>query len=163
MKARILFFCLVLLVSSVASIYAQNKEEKSRLQEQVLKEIVGSGKYEVVVNMAYPQEGRSIPLSLAYSVKVQNDSLFSQLPYYGRAYSVPYGGGNGLIFKAPIQDYNLTYGKKGDVQIKLSSRTNEDSYEYFITIYPNRTARVSVRMINRQSIGFGGELKVERK
>jgi len=37
-------------------------------------------------------------LTSPYSVEIRNDSIISHLPYYGRAYSIPYGGGDSSFF-----------------------------------------------------------------
>ena len=102
--------------------------------------------------------GRSVQRSSLYSLKIKNDSVFSYLPYYGRAYSVPYGGGKGLDFKAPLKEYSMKLDKKGDAQIEFKARTPEDNFEYNVTVFSNGSASISVTMQNRQSISFQGDL-----
>lgn len=41
--------------------------------------------------------GKTVYLTSPYSVKISNDSAYIELPYFGVAYSVPYGGGEGGI------------------------------------------------------------------
>ena len=65
-----------------------------------------------------PIRGRNITLSTPYPLEIRNDSVFSYLPYYGRAYSVPYGGGSGLIFNAPLKEYTMDLDNKGKAVIK---------------------------------------------
>ena len=36
--------------------------------------------------------GKTVYLTSPYSVKISNDSAYIELPYFGVAYSVPYGG-----------------------------------------------------------------------
>lgn len=59
-----------------------------------------------------PMKGRSRALTSDYSIEIRNDSVFSYLPYFGVAYNVPYGGGKGLIFNAPITGYRKESLKK---------------------------------------------------
>ena len=75
-----------------------------------------------------PMKGRSRSLTSNYSVEVRNDSVFSYLPYFGEAYNIPYGGGKGLIFNAPISQYQTKHLKKGKVQINFKVNNEEDKY-----------------------------------
>jgi hypothetical protein len=102
--------------------------------------------------------GRSRFLTSNYSVEIRNDSVFSYLPYFGIAYSVPYGGGGkGLIFDEKITNYKLTFDKKGTAKIQFKTRTNEDSFVYYLSIYSSGDADVYVTPTNRQSISFRGD------
>ena len=99
-----------------------------------------------------------IPLTSVYSVIVRNDSVFSQLPYFGRAYSIPYGGGQGLMLKASIDKYNMVMGKRGAAKINFTARNSEDQFKFRITIYSNGSSSIDVDMQNRESISFSGDL-----
>ena len=77
--------------------------------------LIESENYKIDVNTAMPMRGRSIPLTSSYSLTIRNDSVISYLPYYGRAYSIPYGGGDGLNFKAILQKYKWKWIKRNTV------------------------------------------------
>ena len=79
------------------------------------------------------------------------------LPYYGRAYSVPYGGGKGLHFCSTATDLHVEKVKKG-YAISFSSKTEEDTYDFWIDISEEGFASISVTMRNRQSIRYSGEI-----
>ena len=145
MKAiRIIFSLLLIMAISIPTLSAQTKKEKKELKKQAVEKLITSGKYKIDVNRALPARGRSVMLTSPYSVEIRNDSIISHLPYYGRAYSIPYGGGEGLNFKAPLTDYKLDWDKKGTAKINGSS-----------TIFVN--------MQNRQSINFRGEVDMTEK
>ena len=99
---RIMLLILFIAGTGIFTLQAQNREERKELKEQTVKEKIESENYRIDINTAYPRRGRMIPLTSIYSVTIRNDSVFSQLPYFGRAYSIPYGGGQGLMFNAPI-------------------------------------------------------------
>ena len=103
--------------TGIFTLQAQNREERKELKEQTVKEKIESENYRIDINTAYPRRGRMIPLTSIYSVTIRNDSVFSQLPYFGRAYSIPYGGGQGLMFNAPIDQYTMAMGKRGAAKI----------------------------------------------
>ena len=65
----------------------------------MVREIVDSGRIKIDVDRAVPMAGRSVNLTSPYSLEIHGDSILSYLPYFGRAYSAPYGGGEGLTLK----------------------------------------------------------------
>ena len=89
---RIMLLILFIAGTGIFTLQAQNWEERKELKEQTVKEKIESENYRIDINTAYPRRGRMIPLTSIYSVTIRNDSVFSQLPYFGRAYSIPYGG-----------------------------------------------------------------------
>jgi hypothetical protein len=158
MKATKLIICLLgLLLAVNPPINAQTKKQKKEETQKVIRELVEAQKIKVEVDIAYPMRGRSRFLTSTYSVEIRNDSVFSYLPYFGIAYSVPYGGGGkGLIFDEKITNYKLTFDKKGTAKIQFKARTDEDSFVYYLSIYSSGDADVYVTPTNRQSISFRG-------
>ncbi|HEU4790349.1 MAG TPA: DUF4251 domain-containing protein, partial [Flavobacterium sp.] len=93
----------------------QIKEEKKLAKQKEVEALIDSKEFEFTGVMAYPQGGRSIDLTTNPNyLRFKNDSIHSEMPYFGRAYAgVAYGGGSGgLDFKGPIEDYSVTKGKK---------------------------------------------------
>lgn len=157
--------CFTILLSfigaSIAS--AQSKKEKRKQKELIVKEIVESENYKIDVTTAYPRRGHMVPLTSPYSLEIRNDSVFSHLPYFGRAYSIPYGGGSGLMFKAPIEKYQMIYNKHGVAKAELTARSEEDKIKFYFTISPNGSSNIDATMQQRESIRFSGELAIPEK
>ncbi len=160
MKAmkRIMMLLLLMMVAGSLTLYAQSSKEKKQQEAKAVKEKVVSKNYKTEVSVAYPLSGRMRNLTSLYSLEVKNDSVFSYLPYFGRAYSIPYGGGQGLIFNAPIDSYEMEYGKKGEARVKLVARNSEDRFQFSLSIYSNGSVSINVNMQNRESIGYSGNL-----
>ena len=87
-RKQILMLLLVML-AGIPTLSAQTKKEKKEQKKEAVKQLIVSEDYKIDVNTAMPMRGRSIPLTSQYSLQIRNDSVFSYLPYYGRAYSVP--------------------------------------------------------------------------
>ena len=155
---RIMLLILFIAGTGIFTLQAQNREERKELKEQTVKEKIESENYRIDINTAYPRRGRMIPLTSIYSVTIRNDSVFSQLPYFGRAYSIPYGGGQGLMFNAPIDQYTMSMGKRGAAKINFTAKSHEDQFRFRITIYSNGSSSIDVDMQNRESISFSGDL-----
>ncbi len=164
MRTKKQFFMLLLaLLLGTPTLSAQSKKEKKEQKKEAVTKLIESENYKIDVNTAMPMRGRSIPLMSSYSLEIRNDSVVSYLPYYGRAYSIPYGGGNGLNFKAILKEYNVEMDKKGNTVINFVVRNPEDRYEFRIKVFPNGSASIDVNMQNRQSISFYGELDIKEE
>lgn len=159
MKARKNFISLLsVLITLSLPLSAQSKKQKKEEISKTIRELVEAQEIKVEVDIAYPMRGPSRHLTSNYSVEIRNDSIFSYLPYFGIAYSVPYGGrGKGLIFDEKITEYKVIFDKKGTANISFRTRTDEDSYVYWINIYTSGSANVRVTPNNKQSISFNGE------
>lgn len=160
---KTLFVTVCLLLVASFSLQAQSKAEKKQEKARMVKECIEAKNYEIEVNTAFPMGGQSIQLSPYYSLKVRNDSVYSYLPYYGRAYMLPYGGGEGLNFEAKVVDYKQETGKKGSYEITFSARTQEDYYTFHVTVYDNGSSGINVNMQKKQSIDFTGRMLFEEK
>ncbi len=159
MKAKkIIIGLLVAFIALSLPMNAQSKKQKEEEISKTIRELIEAQKINVEVDIAFPMRGPSRHLTSNYSVEVRNDSVFSYLPYFGIAYSAPYGGrAKGLIFDEKITDYKLIFDKKGTANISFRTRNEEDSYIYWIKIFSSGSADVRVTPNNKQSISFYGE------
>jgi hypothetical protein len=153
-----LLLAALLLSGSSMTVSAQERQTEKAAEAAKIRQTLLSGKYKIDIKRAVPFAERTIDLTPSYSIAVRNDSLFSDLPYYGRAYSIPYGGGKGLTFNAPLSHYKVKTTKKGRTDISFKCRTEEDTYDFTLRVYDNGNSSVDVSMLNRQPIGFHGEI-----
>lgn len=159
---RFLMVLAAVLLAGVQPFFGQSPKEKETKEKQIVKELLESGRYSIEVDRAVPMSGPSKHLTTPYTLELKGDSVSSYLPYFGQAYSIPYGGGKGLIFDSAVSDYRLNFDKKGTATVKFKSRTDEDNFSYLLQVYPNGSATVHVTPVNRQSITFYGELIHDR-
>lgn len=162
-KVRLLWLLGIVLLIGGQSLCAQSKKEKKEQKEKEVKELIENQRFVVEVNRAIPMGGRSVTLTSPYSFEMSGDSAISYLPYYGRAYSVPYGGGNGLKFEEPVANYTCTYDKKGTARIQFDVRTEEDTYKLNLKVFPDGSTTISFAPVNKQSITFYGELAPKKE
>ena len=137
------------------------EEKAARAAEQAAKvnKALKERKYKIDVERMYSMRGGSKTLSYGYSVEVRNDSLISYLPYFGRAYSVPYGGGKGLTFSERIGSYQEYQKGNGLRHIEIGLRNDEDTYLYTIEVYENGSSSISVQSRQRENISYSGEMR----
>lgn len=155
----------MLLVVALATLEecATAEERAARAAEQAarVKVALTEKRYKIMVERMYPMRGGSKNVSSNYSVEVRNDSLFSYLPYFGRAYQVPYGGGKGLNFTERIGSYRESQGKHGQRHIEIDVRNDEDTYLYTIDVYDNGNSDIEVQPRQRERISYSGEMVFE--
>lgn len=164
MKNVRLFWLLgIVLLLAGQSLYAQSKKEKREQKANDVKELIDSKRFTIDVNRAIPMGGRSLNLTSPYSLEMRGDSVISYLPYFGRAYSAPYGGGDGLRFEKSITDYQTSFNKKGTAQIQFRAQTDDDTYTFNVQVFSNGSATINVTPVNKQNITFYGELAPKKK
>ena len=115
--------------------------------------------FKIAVDRMYPMRGSSRHVSYGYSVEVRNDTMISYLPYFGRAYNVPYGGGKGLNFTAPIGSYQEFMKRNGQRHIEIGVTNDEDTYFYTIEVFDNGNSSVDVRARQRERISYSGNIE----
>jgi hypothetical protein len=130
---------------------------------QVVKGLIDSKYYAVNVNRMLPMSGKTQNLTSNYSLEIRGDSVISYLPYFGRAYSVPYGGGKALNFEAITTNYTHSYDRNGTAEISFQTDSGEDRYKYSVKIFVNGSSVIQVTPNNRQSVTYHGNLNTKEK
>lgn len=128
-------------------------------QAALVTRALNNREYKIAVDRMYPMRGSSRSVSFGYSVEVRNDSLISYLPYFGRAYNLPYGGGKGLNFSAPIGNYQEYMMRNGRRHIEIGVTNEEDTYLYTIEVFDNGNSSVEVRARQRERISYSGNVE----
>lgn len=115
--------------------------------------------FKVRITQMYPQYRRSIPITTYFSLELRNDSVFSDLPYFGEAYVAQFPTDHGLVFEAPVKELKFTPGKKGETEVSFQARHNSDIFTYTVTLWKNGSTDIRVQAVQRQSISYHGELE----
>lgn len=164
MNRKILLSILTLLLLMVVLGGCASSEERAAQKAEFSRKVkaaLDKRAYKISINRMLPMQGASRSVSYGYSVTVKNDSLFSYLPYFGRAYDVPYGGGKGLSFDAPIGHYHEIQSNNGSRQIDIELKNEEDNYTYHITVFDNGSSSIDVQARKRERISYNGEIIFE--
>lgn len=164
MKKYQVSIVMALLAAVLVGGCATSEERAAQKAEQVKKvtAALNGRQYKIAIARMYPMNGPSKTVTYGYSVEVKNDSLFSYLPYFGRAYNVPYGGGKGLNFSAPIGSYQEEVAKNGKRRIEIGLTNEEDTYLYILEVFDNGSSTVSVTSRQREQISYSGDMEFDR-
>lgn len=153
--AAVAFFTGCVTVGSTARM---TKAERREARRNFVEQSLDNRRYVIEVSAAQPKRYPYVPLSYGYSLEISGDTIKSYLPYYGRAYNIPYGGGKGLVFTAPISGYSDSGTIRGRRRIEVETVTDEDVYMYRIDLSDDGYAIVDVFARERESISFRGEM-----
>jgi hypothetical protein len=135
---------------------------KQAARENAVTEMIEGKKYTFVVNTIIPLRGESRQTTSSYDLRVAGDSVISDLPYFGRAYAAPIGGGGGFNFVSTKNIYTITPRKKGGWDILIRPDRQTDVREFRLTIFGNGSGSLQVTSNNRDPISFNGYISEKR-
>lgn len=159
MKKNLMIVAMIVAMLTGCATSAEKLERQAR-EAAFVEEALQNRHYTIDINMMHPLRGRAVNVTSNYSVEVRGDTLVSYLPYFGRAYQVPYGGGKGLNFIAPITGYQSETDRKGRTRVMLTSENEEDSYLYVLEIMSNGNSSVEVQSRQRDRIYYTGQMNL---
>lgn len=130
------------------------------LPEDTVKQMIESKNFNFLARVMSPLGGRARQLTSDYTIRVQNDSLVVDLPYFGRVYSATYGANNGgFDFTSVKFDYNLEKSKRGGYTLIIKPKDISDPRIITLDVGSMGSTSVTVISNNRQSISYTGVLR----
>lgn len=171
---KILYFiCLVLPLVLVRPAEAQkvSKEERAAQEAKAfrkIQELVAGKQFQVEINRVYPQGGFDVSrFNPSGKITVSDTITQGHLPFFGRAYSLPYNEGGGIKFDGPMKDVvlkTIEKRKKKAATIRFSVRGENDVYQIGIEAAPNGSCSVNLTSNNRTQISYSGTISpLEKK
>ena len=168
MKSK-LFILLVLLGFLSFPVLSQEKTKKELKAEKELKKqkeietLVNAKNFVFEAQKANPQGGRLLNLDYnTYFLKFNEEKTTCDLPFFGRAYNVPYGGGDGGIKFEGVPENIKIEKKKKSYLIKTTIKGKDDAYNLLFTIFFDGSASLSVNSNNRGSISYDGLIEAAK-
>lgn len=149
---------MMMLLSSCGSTNSLTKAEREAAMAQQVQDALDARHYTIAVDWMKPLGGVPRQVNSDYELKVNGEELDCYLPYIGRAYRLPYGGGKGLNFKAQIQNYSIQQLTSNRSQIEFTVRNDEDVYRFRIDVFDNGKSIIDIMAQDRDAISFDGEM-----
>lgn len=164
---------LTLLIFAVTVANAQESKKKSKKEKRAEREamrieqtktVLENKAYLFVATQALPSGARSVNLTSSYDAKIENDTIICYLPFYGRAHTASFGGGDSpMDFTQPIENYNFEKTKKG-YQIKFDVKNKTDRLNFTLQIAESGSTSLNVTSSNRSSMSYYGDIeKIEEE
>ena len=162
---KLLLIAAVLLVAGCSSLRQspeQKRAEQKRAEQERIAALVAerldARRFRIQIDYMLPLRGRGRAITDSYSLTVDGNKVNSYLPYFGTAYSVPYGGGEGLVFEDDIDSYAEDRSRPDRRIIQFSTNNGEDLLVYTLTVFDTGTADIHVNCRNRDDISYRGTL-----
>ena len=153
-NSRIFWLAIIAIALFPATVLAQTKKEKKAAE---IKKIVEARNYVFKAQTALPTAGSTRQLTSDFDLRVSKDTIVSDLPYFGRAYTAPLNPSEGpLRFTSTDFQYTATDRKKGGWDVTITPKDLQDPRQLTLSIFDNGTASVVVTSYNRQPISFNG-------
>lgn len=165
MKKLFLFLMMALALVACSTMKLTPEQQAQRRAQETLQmnKNVQDRHFSIDIDYIYPQQGRSLAADYGYFVAIQGDTLNSCLPYYGRAYQVPYGGGDGLNFETRISSYTFSRLENGVIRVQVKATNDGDQYNYVFDIFDNGKTSIVVSSRERDQIRFTGTMNLNKK
>lgn len=149
-------------------VFAQEKTKKELKAERELQKqkeieaLIDAKKFDFEAQKVIPQGGRFIILDYnTYFLKFNPKKTTCDLPFFGRAFNVPYGGDGGIKFEGIPQDIKVEK-KKNSYTLKTSVRGKDDVYNLMFSIFFDGGTTLSIISNNRASISYDGEIRAPK-
>nr|WP_199000964.1 DUF4251 domain-containing protein [Flavobacterium sp. ASV13] len=138
------------------------KAERELQKQKEIEALIDAKKFDFEAQKVTPQGGRFIILDYnTYFLKFNPEKTTCDLPFFGRAFNVPYGGDGGIKFEGIPQDIKVEK-KKNSYTLKTSVRGKDDVYNLMFSIFFDGGATLSIISNNRASISYDGEIRAPK-
>ena len=137
-----------------------SKAQSGTDQQKHLKILIDSKKYGFNAQSATAKKGRTVQLTSGYGLKLNNDSLHVDLPYYGRAYTTSYPASRddtGIQFNSHDFSYLADTTKKGGWEITIKPKGAKVSVIY-LSISSTGYCTVRISSSDRDPISYYGTI-----
>lgn len=160
MKNKIGFLLLIIISIPLLLLVGCSSSKKiAPLQEGDAFKLVDLHQFTFVADNVSPFRGRMRNLTSDYSITVNNDSLNSYLPYFGRATQAPMNPSeSGLQFTLTNFSYKVAEGKRKEKEITIIPRDRTDIQQLYFVIFDNGSGTLNVTSTYRDPITFNGHL-----
>ena len=144
---------IMLVVVALFATYTINAQS----DKSAVKASLESKKFIFHAQTALPSGGRSRQLTTEYDLRIFSDSLVSNLPFFGKAYSVPYGSGDGgFDFTSTKFEYTVTPGKKRGWDVSIKTKDVTDFREFSLSLSDDGYGTLQALSNNRSPMSFTG-------
>lgn len=155
-----LFYLMLIFISLLLFKCSSTKNTTNNVERAAVAKMVNDHSFIFVAERMDPLRGRSRILTSSYDVRVNNDSLVSYLPYFGRAYSAPIDPSNvGTQFTSTNFTYQGNEVKNNQWRISIVPKDVQSIQELVFTIFDNGNTTLNITSTSRDQISYSGYLK----
>jgi hypothetical protein len=132
-------------------------DQKNQDKYVQLKSLIDSKKYQFHAISATSMKGRTIQLTSPYFLKINNDSLQSDLPYYGRSYTADYPATDlSIRFNSNQFTYTADTTKKSGWEITIQPKNESKANKINMSVSSSGYCTLHISSNSRQPISYYG-------
>ena len=142
------------------------RAEKRKKQFEETQKLVNSKSFIFDAQRVFPTGTRSLDLTTnPGSIKIENDSAWVDLPFFGRSYTSHYDANYSMDFEGKIEDEKLEISEdKLNINYSFVVNANNDSYNIFMEIAYSGDCSVTINSQGKATISYSGKIeKIEKK
>jgi len=142
--------------------FSQNDKKEIKARQQLeMANLIQAGHFKFVARSANSDLGNFNNLSSNYDMTFDSLQVKAYLPYYGRAYSAPYGGSNGGVkFDLKAKKIDRIYNERKKMfVISAELEGPDDSYSIYLNAGLDGYADLKINFRNRQWISYYGTIE----
>jgi hypothetical protein len=164
MRVRPSIFILVLLHAFLNSGAQDGRKEKEDQQKERVQKMILSKRFVFIAQSVSPTGGPTRQLTSTYTLKVLQDTVISDLPYFGRVYQPSIGSSDGGIkFISHGFEYTAEDRKRGGWDITIKTNDVRNSPRVYLTISGDGNTTTRVSSTDRQAISYYGHIESPNK
>ena len=134
------------------------KSSDQLVKRQTIGEKIESKNYTISFNKADPLREKNVSLTSGYTLTIENDSIYSLLPFFGKASYTSSTDRNEIRFREPHINYQLRSAKKDNYEIRFNVKRADYQYEFLLWVYDNDKCALTVNSPQRESITYYGKI-----
>jgi hypothetical protein len=144
----------------ISGFQPSDKKAKKAQQETEMKQLIESGRFMFVAQSARSNLGTFNNIGSGYDMVFDSLNVKANLPYFGRAYSVPYGGSGGVKFELTAKNIDRKWNEKKKLySVSTELPDTQDSYSINLSTGLNGYANLQINFRNRQWISYYGQIE----
>jgi hypothetical protein len=157
---RISLLILVSVLLILTGFQEDNKKERKAKQQLEMAQLLQNGRFRFVARSANSELGNFTNLATNYDLVFDSLQLKAFLPYYGQAYSVPYGGSGGVHFDLKAEQIDKKWNERKKLfVISTNLSDSQDSYSIYLTAGLSGYADLKINFRNRRWISYYGTIE----
>jgi hypothetical protein len=154
----------ILLLSSIFLVFTgfqpSDRKVKKLQKEKEMYELIDAGHFRFVARSANSALGNFNNLGVIYDLVFDSLKIKADLPFYGVAYSVPYGGSGGVKFDLTAGKIEKVWNQKKKLfTITTEVADQQESYSIHLSAGVGGFADLQINFRNRQMISYYGNIE----
>lgn len=118
----------------------------------------------VINSLPNSASSQILNLDYGYSLKITENEIVAELPYFGRMFTSNYDNTNNS-YRFTSKDFTLTQkaGKKGSTIYFINTKDQQNVRRMILEVFPNGKAYLNIDSTDRQPISYDGYIQGNSK